>query len=105
MDKDVYKHAGQGTASPAFWFEGMYLELIWADAAEVAARKVKEMGTDLAMRLDWAKKLTTSPFGVGLVPRSGCKGDFPLPLLSTRPTGSATRRCGWRRATATSRSQ
>lgn len=64
-DPTVHRHAGQGTSSVVFAFQRAYLELIWVDEPEVAARKGREMGTDLLARADW-RRTGASPFGVGL---------------------------------------
>jgi hypothetical protein len=76
-DGTVHKHAGQGTSSVVFTFEGAYLELIWVDDPEAAERSGQKMGTDLLARADW-RRTGASPFGVGLR-RRAAGNDPPFP--------------------------
>ena len=76
-DGAVHKHAGQGTSSIVYTFEGAYLELIWVGDPDVAERRGREMGTDLLARADW-RRSGASPFGVGLRRRApGSAPPFP----------------------------
>jgi hypothetical protein len=77
-DGAVHRHAGQGTSSVVFTFEGAYLELIWVDEPDAVERSGQKMGTDLLARADW-RRTGASPFGVGLRRRApGGAPPFPV---------------------------
>lgn len=59
------QHTGQGTASKVFIFENVYLELIWIDDEQAAAKNAARSGIDMPGRARW-KETGASPFGVGL---------------------------------------
>lgn len=80
-DRRINKHTGQGTASIGFYFENAYLELIWVDDEDVAAKKDNEAGGVADRVLERARWRQTgaSPFGVGLRRRAGAAGAIPFP--------------------------
>ncbi len=81
-DPEVYRHVGQGTSSRVFWFEGLYLELIWPEDKGLATIKVREMGTELTQRTTSAKPPGNSPFGVGLVLTPSAHDKPPFEAIS-----------------------
>jgi hypothetical protein len=79
-DHHIYRHTGQGTASMSFQFENAYLEMIWVEDEEAAAKKDAEEGSGGAHfieRFRW-KQSGASPFGVGLRRRAGASGALPF---------------------------
>jgi hypothetical protein len=80
-DRRINKHTGQGTSSIVFYFENAYLELIWVDDEDVAAKKDNEAGSGAAHMVERARWRETgaSPFGVGLHRRAGATGAIPFP--------------------------
>lgn len=75
----THKHDGQGTASRTFIFENVYLELIWIDDAQAAAKNATRSGIDMTKRARW-KTTGASPFGVGLHRRPGNDAAIPFPV-------------------------
>lgn len=75
----THKHDGQGTASKVFIFENAYLELIWIDDEQAAAKNATRSGIDMTKRARW-KKSGASPFGVGLHRRPGSESIIPFPV-------------------------
>jgi hypothetical protein len=64
VDTTIERHAGQGTASIAAFFENAYLELLWVDSATLLARSIKTISS-----ISPGCQLATtgaSPFGLGL---------------------------------------
>lgn len=73
------QHTGQGTASRVFIFENLYLELIWIDDEQAAAKNAARTGIDMMARAGW-KTTGASPFGVGLHRLPGSGGTIPFPV-------------------------
>src|SRR4051812_15254748 len=68
-------HGGMGTASTAIFFENVYLELIWVDDPDVAARKWDAVGANMTTRV--------------YKPESHGEGAFPIGLALRRKAGEA----------------
>lgn len=79
LQPETHPHVGQGTASKIFIFENVYLELIWIDDEQVAAKNGERSGINLLKRARW-KQTGASPFGVGLHRRAGYTGELPFPV-------------------------
>jgi hypothetical protein len=82
-ERRVANHTGQGTASIAFYFENAYLELIWVEDENAAARKDEEEGFHMLERARW-RQTAASPFGVGLRRRTDSDGAIPFPTRKHR---------------------
>ena len=79
INGDTYRHTGQGTASKVFTFENVYLELIWIDDEQAAAKNAVRSGIDMTTRAGW-KRTGASPFGVGLHRVTDNKSVIPFPV-------------------------
>lgn len=79
LQPETHPHTGQGTTSKIFIFENVYLELIWIEDEQVAAKNAARSGIDMLRRARW-KQTGASPFGVGLHRRSGESGELPFPV-------------------------
>jgi hypothetical protein len=73
-------HTGQGTASKVFIFENAYLEFIWLDDEQAAAKNAARSGIDMKTRARW-KQTGASPFGVGLHYLQGKANAAPFPVM------------------------
>lgn len=62
---ELIPHPGQGTSAIAFLFENAYLEMLWLDDEEAAARAGREAGADFLARGRFPET-GASRFGVGL---------------------------------------
>ena len=77
---EIARHTGQGTASKVFVFENAYLELIWVDDEQAAAKNAVRAGVDMQTRARW-KQTGASPFGVGLHYLPGKAKSAPFPVI------------------------
>jgi hypothetical protein len=75
----THQHTAQGTASKVFLFENLYLELIWIDDEEAAAKNAARTGIDMTARAQW-RRTGASPFGVGLHRPFGQNSAIPFPV-------------------------
>ena len=71
------QHTGLGTASTSFFFENIYLELLWAHDAELAMKKFQPLGLDLDARARWQDTFAC-PFGVMLRRKAGRRDAIPF---------------------------
>lgn len=79
IDSNVTRHAGQGTASVAAFFENAYLELLWVDSS-VTVDSAHRLGLADFVRADAWRQSGASPFGVGLHFLSGSPADLGIPI-------------------------
>ncbi|HSS21311.1 MAG TPA: VOC family protein [Pyrinomonadaceae bacterium] len=79
LQDHVNQHTGQGTASKTFIFQNVYLELIWIEDEQVAAKNAARSGIDMVTRSRW-RETGASPFGAGLHRRSGSDNVLPFPV-------------------------
>ena len=81
LQPETNQHTGQGTASKIFIFENLYLELIWIEDEQAAAKNAARSGTDMLRRARW-QQTGASPFGVGLHRLTGAEAALPFPVKS-----------------------
>lgn len=81
LQPETHPHIGQGTASKIFIFENLYLELIWIEDEQAAAKNAARSGIDMVQRARW-RKSGASPFGVGLHRLLGVEGPLPFPVTN-----------------------
>lgn len=79
IDSSVTRHAGQGTASVAAFFENAYLELLWVDSS-VTVDSAHRLGLADFVRADAWRQSGASPFGVGLHFLSGTPAALGIPI-------------------------
>ena len=79
VDSAVNRHAGQGTASVAAFFENGVLELLWVDSSVTVDSLHRQDWADFVRARDW-RATGASPFGVGLHFVSGAVSDLGLPV-------------------------
>jgi hypothetical protein len=77
---EATQHTGQGTASKVFLFENAYLELIWIEDEEAAAKNAARSGIDMRGRARW-RQTGASPFGIGLHYLQGKASPAPFPVI------------------------
>jgi hypothetical protein len=77
---EINQHTGQGTASKTYIFENAYLELIWVEDEQAAAKNAARTGVDMRARAQW-KQTGASPFGVGLHYLPGIARTAPFPVM------------------------
>ncbi|TXH69650.1 MAG: glyoxalase-like domain protein [Thiothrix sp.] len=77
------QHHGQGTANRRFFFQNVFIELIYlVDAAEAQTPVVQP--THLYERLQ-QQDIAISPFGICFRPQSGTNADLPFACWDYRP--------------------
>lgn len=81
LQPETHPHIGQGTASKIFIFENLYLELIWIEDEQAAAKNAARSGIDMLHRARW-RNSGASPFGVGLHRLPGVEGPLPFPVTN-----------------------
>lgn len=79
IDSSVSRHAGQGTASMAAFFENAYLELLWVDSSVAVDSAHRRDLADFVRAADW-RQSRASPFGAGLHFLSGTPADLGIPF-------------------------
>lgn len=79
IDSSVSRHAGQGTASVAAFFENAYLELLWIDSSVTVDSMRRKDLEDFARAQAW-RQSGASPFGIGLHFLSGTVSDLTMPV-------------------------
>jgi hypothetical protein len=77
---EATQHTGQGTASKVFIFENAYLELIWIEDEQAAAKNAARSGVDMSRRARW-RQTGASPFGIGLHYLRGRTSLAPFPVI------------------------
>jgi hypothetical protein len=77
---EATQHKGQGTASKVFIFENAYLELIWIEDEQAAAKNAARSGIDMRRRARW-RQTGASPFGIGLHYLRGKASPAPFPVI------------------------
>jgi hypothetical protein len=61
----IIRRVEQGTASRVFFFENVYLEVVWLEDKERARQHAIDTGIDILARTCW-QQTGASPFGIGL---------------------------------------
>lgn len=77
---EATQHIGQGTASKVFIFENAYLELIWIEDEQAAAKNAARSAIDMRGRARW-RQTGASPFGIGLHYLQGKASPAPFPTI------------------------
>lgn len=75
--KTIVKSESQGTLSKIFFFNNIYLAIVWLDRDGNSYRNELQTGIDFPARTRW-KETKASPFGIGLSKRQ--KKDIPFYL-------------------------
>jgi hypothetical protein len=79
------KHGDLGTASTAFFFENIYLELLWAHDEGQANQTFAPVGLAVGRRMRWPETAAV-PFGLTLRHPLGATGPIPFPTRQLKAT-------------------
>jgi hypothetical protein len=77
------RHGDLGTASTAFFFENVYLELLWAHDEGQANQTFAPVGLDVGRRMRWPET-AAAPFGLTLRHPLGSTGPIPFSTRQLR---------------------
>ncbi|MGL5083679.1 MAG: VOC family protein [Microcoleaceae cyanobacterium] len=77
FDEELIVHHGQGTASITFSFENAYIELIWVNDEDEAAKFGQAINTDLLARARW-HSTGACPFGIALRRKDKVRAALPF---------------------------